>query len=136
VQIGDLVLEQQMEMVVARDVAGPAGARTHRPERFLHRGEDRWMLAHAEIIIRAPDGDLGTDPVIKGARKLAAAPLEVGEHAVPPFGAQRLQALSEEGFVIHCQHGHPDDRILTYPRGSARGDMSRRLWPYFFGVHI
>ena len=94
------------------------------------------MLAHAEIVVRAPDGDLGADPVIEGARKIAAAPLEVGEHAVPSLGAQHLQALSEEPFVIHCRHGYQDHHMLTHPRGPAPDDMSRRLWPYFFGVHI
>jgi hypothetical protein len=37
------------------------------------------VLAHAEIVVRAPDGDLGADPVIKGARKAAAASLEIGK---------------------------------------------------------
>ena len=59
------------------------------------------MLAHAEVVDRAPDGDLGADPVIEGARKMAAPPLGVGEDAVALLGAQPLQALSEEAFVIH-----------------------------------
>jgi hypothetical protein len=33
------------------------------------------MLPHAEIIVRAPDGDLAADPVIESLRKAAAAPL-------------------------------------------------------------
>ena len=90
-----------MEMVVARDVARPAGAGTHRPQRFLHRRQHRRVLAHAEIVVRAPDGDLGTDPVIKCARKLAATPLEVGEHAVASLSPQRLETLFEEPFVVH-----------------------------------
>jgi hypothetical protein len=28
--------------------------------------------------------------VVIGAREAAAAPLEIGEHAVPPLGAQRV----------------------------------------------
>jgi hypothetical protein len=40
------------------------------------------MLAHAEIVVRAPDRDLGTDAVVEGARKPAAAPLEIGKDAV------------------------------------------------------
>jgi len=54
------------------------------------------MLAHAEIVVRAPDGDFGTDPMIKGARKMAAAPLEVGGDALAPLGARRREVLSEK----------------------------------------
>jgi hypothetical protein len=39
--------------------------------------------------------------VIKGAREAAAAPLEIGEHAIPPLAAQRIEPLSEEAFVVH-----------------------------------
>jgi len=62
------------------------------------------MLAHAEIIVRAPDGDLGADAVVEGAREAAAAPLEIGEDAVAPLGAQRVEALTEEPLVIHVGH--------------------------------
>jgi hypothetical protein len=47
------------------------------------------------------DGDLGADPVIEGARKAAAAPFEIGEDTISPFGAQRIQPLLEEALVIH-----------------------------------
>jgi hypothetical protein len=39
--------------------------------------------------------------VVIGARKTAAAPLEIGEHPVPPLGPQRLEALFDEALVIH-----------------------------------
>jgi hypothetical protein len=31
---------------------------------------------------------LGADAVVEGARKTAAAPFEIGEDPVPPFGVQ------------------------------------------------
>jgi hypothetical protein len=43
--------------------------------------------------------------MIEGARKAAAAPLEIGKHAIPPLGAQRTEALLEESFVILCALG-------------------------------
>jgi len=64
------------------------------------------MLAHAEIVVRAPDGDLVADPVIEGPRKAAATPFEIGEDAVPPLGPQHIEALFEEAFVIHCRYGY------------------------------
>src|SRR6267154_5446407 len=90
-----------MEMVVARDVAGAAGAGADRPQGLFHRPEHRGVLTHAEIVVRAPNGDLGADAVIKGAREAAAAPLEVGKDAIPPFGMQRTETLSEKALVIH-----------------------------------
>ena len=106
VQVGDLAFEQQMEMIVARDVAGSAGARTHCPQRLFHGREHRRMLPHAEVIVRAPHGDFGPDAVIEGPRKAAAAPFEIGEDAVAPLSAQRLEALVKEPFVIHRRHAH------------------------------
>ena len=79
-----------MHVAVTRDVAGSARTGTHRPQRLVHRHQHRRVLAHAEIVVRAPDGDLGADPVIKGARKTAAAPLEIGKDAVAPLSAQRV----------------------------------------------
>jgi len=54
------------------------------------------MLSHAEIVVRAPDCNLGADAVIESVWKAAAAPLEIGEDAVPPLGAQRVEPLPEE----------------------------------------
>ena len=107
VQVGDLALEQQVEMVVARDVAGAAGPGTHRPQRLLHCREHRRMLTHAEIVVRAPDRDLGADAVVEGARKPAAAPLDVGKDAVASLGAQCVEAFVEEAVVIHCSSRRP-----------------------------
>jgi len=59
------------------------------------------MLAHAKIVVRAPDRDLGADPMIKGARKAAAAPLEVGKDALAILCMQLNEALFEEAFVVH-----------------------------------
>src|SRR5215469_11944109 len=62
--------------------------------------EHRGMLAHAEIVVRAPHRDLGADAVVIGARKPAAPPLQIGEHAVPPLGAQSVEAVFEVVFVM------------------------------------
>src|SRR5262249_4498874 len=101
VQIGDLALEQQMHVTVARNVAGATGAGAGSPQGLLHRREHSRVLPHAEIVVRAPDGDLGADAVIKGSRKPAAAALKIGEDAVPPLGAERVETLFKKAFVIH-----------------------------------
>src|SRR5712671_3397906 len=92
-----------MHMAVARDIAGAAGAGADRAQCLLHGREDGWMLPHAEIIVRAPHRHLGADAVVIGAREAPAAPLQIGEHAIPPLGARCLKALVEEAFVIHRQ---------------------------------
>src|SRR5216684_6147434 len=91
-----------MEVAVARDVARSAGAGADRPQRLRHRRQHRRMLPHAEIIVRAPDRDLGADAVIEGARKAAAAPFEIGKDAIPPLGAHCVETLSEKALVIHA----------------------------------
>src|SRR5438132_1149327 len=65
--------------------------------------------------------DLGTDPVIEGARKTPATPLEIGKDAIPPLGVQRAEALSEEALVIHAG---PCCLPLLGRRVSA-GDLTR-----------
>jgi hypothetical protein len=59
------------------------------------------VLAHAEVVVGAPHRDLGADPVIEGARKPPATPLEIGKDPVSPLGAERIKALSEKAFVVH-----------------------------------
>src|SRR5215469_1197521 len=90
-----------MHMAVAGDVARAAGAGADRPQCLLDCREHRGVLAHAEIVVRAPHRDLGADAMVKGARKAPAAPLQIGEHAVPPFAVQRVETVSEKAFVIH-----------------------------------
>ncbi len=103
-QIGEFALEQHMQMAVPRDVAGAAGSGAERAQRLVHRGEHGRMLAHAEIIVRAPDRHLGADPVIEGAGKTTTAPLEIGEDSVAPLAAKRVEAGAKKGFVIHYRH--------------------------------
>src|ERR1700737_2540657 len=114
-----------MEMIVARDITGSAGARTHSPQRLFHCREHRRMLAHAEIVVRAPDGDLGADAVIESARKPTAAPFEIGEDAVPPLGVQCIEALSEEALVIH---GGPRLVAVTLAEGKPRCARRALVW--------
>jgi hypothetical protein len=56
------------------------------------------VLAHAEVVVRAPDRDVAQAPVIlaqRGDRELAGLPLEIGEHAIPPLGVKRIEGVVE-----------------------------------------
>ena len=58
VQISNLVLERQVQRAVSGNVPRPAGTCAVLVECLVHCVEDDWVPAHAEIVIRAPDGDL------------------------------------------------------------------------------
>jgi hypothetical protein len=118
VQVGELALEQKMQMVVPGDVARPAGARADRPQSLFHRRQYRRVLPHAEIVVRAPNRHLGADAVIEGARVAPAVPLKIGEDAVPPLGAQHIKPLLEKAFVIHETY-RGRSMLVTPPRLGA-----------------
>ena len=59
VQVGELALEQHVVVGGAGDVAGAAGAGAAAVDRLVHGREHRRVLPHAEVVVRAPDGDLG-----------------------------------------------------------------------------
>src|SRR5207302_3961650 len=68
----------------------------------------------SEIVVRAPDGDLGADPMIVSAREGATAPFEIGENAVAPLGVERVYPRFEEIVEIHCQAAAKGTGTITY----------------------
>ena len=103
VEIGKLLLQQHMVMIGAADIAGATGAGAAAIERAVHGSEHIGMLAHAEIIVRAPDGDVARAVrAVKGrARELADLTLEIGEDAVAALLAKSVQLLPEKRLVVH-----------------------------------
>ena len=101
--VGQFAFEQHMGVAGAGDVAGAAGAGAGAVELLRHRRQHHRVLAHAEIVVRAPDGDLGADAMIVGARETAAAPFEIGEDPVAALGVERVYARFEEIVEIHWQ---------------------------------
>src|SRR5688572_33216416 len=90
-------------MAVAGNIAGAARSGTSRAGRVGHGCHHGRVLAHAEIIVRAPDDDLaGAVRVVPdGVRETAGEPLDVGEHAVAPLVLQGLDGVTKKGLVIH-----------------------------------
>jgi hypothetical protein len=62
-----------------------------------HRRDDLRVLAHAEIVVGAPDDDLAG--LVAGATdaiaETAGDPLEIGKDAVAPLGMERRNRLGE-----------------------------------------
>ena len=103
VQIGQFLLELHQRMMGAGDVAGAAGAGAD-PGRGLDHGADHFgMLAHAEIVVGAPDHDVARAlrRVPHRVREPARDPLEIGENPVAPLVMQAVEGGTEELAVIH-----------------------------------
>ena len=67
---------------------------------FLHDGR----LAHAEIVVAAPDHDVAFAIFREQAcfRKAAAIPADVGELAVPALVAKTGKRVVENGIILHA----------------------------------
>jgi hypothetical protein len=92
-------------MIGAGDVARAACAGAH-PGRGLDHGADHLgVLAHAEIVVGAPNHDLARTlrPVPDRVREAAGDPFQLGEHPVAPFVMQPAKGVSEEIVIIHEQ---------------------------------
>src|SRR3954466_15482781 len=90
-------------MMGAGDVAGAAGAGAD-PGRGLDHGADHLgVLAHAEIVVGAPDHDVAR--ALRGVpdrmRKPARDALEIGENPVAPLVMQAVEGGTEKLAVIH-----------------------------------
>ena len=65
----------------AADVSRAPRARARGVQRFVHSGQNLWVLAHPEVIVAAPDGDVLRRPIRLGpdrVRKLALRPRDDG----------------------------------------------------------
>jgi hypothetical protein len=76
-----------MEMIRAGDIPGTTGTGTRFVDRRLHRGSHRGVLAHAKIIIAAPNryAPYAVCCVVVGRREFTAMPQNVRKYAIAPF---------------------------------------------------
>ena len=110
VQVGEFRLELDEGMIGAGDVARAARARAHAGRGLDHRADNLGMLAHAEIVVGAPDHDvpLALRRVPEGVREPAGDPLQVGEHAVAALLVQGRQRIGKKGVVGHHSRLRPE----------------------------
>ena len=69
VQVGKLRLQLDQRMVGAGDVARAARARAHARRGLDHRADHLRVLAHAEIVVGAPDHDVRACPAASARRR-------------------------------------------------------------------
>ena len=70
----------------------------------MHRGKHGRVLAHAEIVVGAPDGHLAcaVPGVADSAREIALLALQLGKHSVTSFGVKAGELFGEECLEIHA----------------------------------
>jgi len=90
-------------VIGASDVTGAAGAGAHAGRGLDHGAYYLGMLAHAEIIVRAPDHDVARTMrgMPRGAWKATGVALEVGKNSIPALVLQFGQCLREMSLMIH-----------------------------------
>ena len=105
-QVGKLGLELDDRIVGAGDVAGSARSRPMSADGSDRGFDNVGMAAHAEIVVRAPDGHFAR-PVLLALRaplsdrEPACVTLEIGEGAVPPFRLEACDRLLEAPLIVH-----------------------------------
>jgi hypothetical protein len=109
VQVGERALELDQRPVGAGDVAGTAGADAEPSGGLLHGGDDLLILAHAQIVVRAPDGNLTRIVglvAVDGAGELAGDALQIGKHPVASLLPESVDGVFENSAIIHqpCSH--------------------------------
>ena len=91
-----------MVMRIAADVAGAARSGADFVKRPLHRFHNGRVLTHAEVVVRAPDGDwLGA--VAAEAMRVREAALRaqnIDEHAIAALFMKALDRRFENAVVI------------------------------------
>ena len=69
----------------------------------LHGVDHDRMLAHAQIVVGAPDDDVLLGAVLAATnctRKLAAHPLQIGEDAIATFAADLIHRVLKGGLIV------------------------------------
>ena len=123
VKVRELLLEQHVVVRRAGDVARAAGARAVPVDRVLHRGANDIVLAHSEIVVRAPHRDFHRSGrrVVYRSWETAVSPLKIRKDSVPALRLEVLDTVSEESFVVQG----------LGPRSASGldGAMAGREWP-------
>ncbi len=93
VQIGQFPFQQHVVVVGAGNVARAAGPGAAFVQRVVHGGQCSRVLAHAEIVVGAPYGDLAnfTIDMAGGPGERSALAFEIGEYPIVAAFAQPVE---------------------------------------------
>ena len=103
VQVGQFRFQQQVLVVVARNVARAAGADAAVLHGIDHGVDHIRVLAHAQIVVRTPHRHLGHFAVfvVIGPWERPALAVKLGKGAIVAFGLQRVQLAAENLIKVH-----------------------------------
>lgn len=108
VQGSELILESQVVGAVTSNVASASSTSAILAEGGLHGLDDDGVLAHAEVVVRAPHGDLVLGLCGVGARELLSQAVDVVEEAVGLVLVLLVQLLLVGGLVVKSLAGGGD----------------------------
>ena len=105
VQIGEFLFKQNMVMIGARNIPGASRTRATVIDGGFHGFDDFRVLAHAEIIVGAPDRyvlalAIGVVPCRAG--KIALLALDIRKNAIASLRMQALQFRREKCLEVHA----------------------------------
>ena len=102
-QIRQLCLKQQVVVIGSAYIARAPGASTAAPNSLLHRGYHRRMLAHAQIVVGAPNRDVtrATVKVIGRLRKLTRFTFKISKIPIVAILFQLLKLIFEKVIKRH-----------------------------------
>ncbi|MNT66325.1 hypothetical protein D3C72_2043850 [compost metagenome] len=87
----------------AGNIARTAGPGAHGVDFGRHGVQNHRMLAHAQIVVGAPDHDVLFGAVVAAAhrlRELATHALQVGEDSIAAFAADLLYRVLKGGLIV------------------------------------
>jgi hypothetical protein len=91
-------------MCIAANITRAARSGTHIMQRVFHRADNIGMLAHAQIVVRAPHGDvLWTIMPGKASRAwiIPLIPKDIDEYAIAPFSVKPINRFFKDSVIIH-----------------------------------
>ena len=122
-EVGKLAFQHVVIAGGAADVAGTTGTGASLINGLFHGVQDGRVLAHTEIVIRAPDRDfaLGTCFItVCRFREMPGVTAQIGEYAISAFVFKRADVVAEKLLVIHnridpknCHRGEGHPRWMT-----------------------
>jgi hypothetical protein len=83
-------------MAGSRNIARLACAGSDPINSVMHCCEHHRMLAHAQVIVGTPDGNLILQTMIKGLRKVADTSLQVRKDSISIFASDEIETRLEE----------------------------------------
>src|SRR5262252_6565822 len=101
-ELSKFAFQQNAIVASARDISCAPGACPGSINCIVHSGKYRRVLTHAQVVVRTPDRDFGSQMIMKSPGKRAGSAYEIGKHSIAIFCPQSLQACLKESLeVIH-----------------------------------